>query len=186
VKTKFMLMTIVLGVLSTTGITGAQEERKSGPPHTEMSMNQNCPMKVPGTDLSVTDSENGIVLTITTKSGDVAELRRRIESMAKMHSMSSNAAMHGNSIPFSIRYEEVPGGARLTLTPTDPNQLNAFRTTIRKHAEQMKQGECSMMQGMMKGMMDGMKNRQPTASPEPQAKPEEQDHSAHHPSGEKK
>jgi hypothetical protein len=186
VKTKFMLMAIVLGVLSTAGITRAQEERQSGPQHTDMSMTQNCPMKLPGTDLSVTDSENGIVLTITTKSGDVAELRRRIESMAKMHSMSSNNAMHGNSIPFSIQYEEVPGGARLTLTPTDANQLNAFRTTIRKHAEQMKKGECSMMQGMMQGMMDGMKNRPPTATPEPQTKPEEQDHSAHHPSGEKK
>jgi len=89
-------------------------------------------------------------------------------------------AMHGNMMAFSIKYEEVAYGARLTLTPKNPAQLDAFRTTVRQHAEQMKKGECSMMRGMMQGMMDGMKN------PEPKAKPEEEDHSAHHPPGEKK
>ena len=79
-------------------------------------------------------------------------------------------------MPFSIKYEEVPDGARLTLTPTDPARLEEFRTKVRQHAEQMKKGECSMMQGMMGG----------TKSPEPTPKPEDEDHSAHHPPGEKK
>src|SRR5262249_51022109 len=142
--------------------------------------------KVPGTDLSITDAENGIVLTITTKVGDVAELRHRVENMAKMHSASSNTAMHGNMMAFSVKHEEVADGARLTLTPKNSAQLDAFRTTVRQHAEQMKNGECSMMQGMMQGMMDGMKDPEPKATPEPKSKPEEEDHNAHHPPGEKK
>ena len=89
-------------------------------------------------------------------------------------------------IPLSIKYEEVASGARLTLTPKDPAQLDAFRTKVRQHAEQMKKGECSMTQAMMQGMMDGMKNPQPTAKPEPKPKPEEEDHRAHHPPPEKK
>jgi len=89
-------------------------------------------------------------------------------------------------MPFSVKYEEVTYGARLTLTPKNSAQLDAFRTAARQHAEQMKKGECSMMQGMMQGIMDGMKNPEPKTTPEPKAKPEEEDHSAHHPPGEKK
>jgi hypothetical protein len=163
----------------------ATATQQAGPEQSNMSMMQNCPMKVPGTDLSLTDVQNGIVLTITTKSGEVDELRRRIESMVKMHSAPANAGMHGDMMPFSIKYEEVGGGASLTLTPKDATQLDAFRIKVRQHAAQMKKGDCSMMQAMMQGMMDGMKKPEPPA-PEAKPKPEEEDHSAHHPPGDKK
>ena len=106
--------------------------------------------------------------------------------MAKMHSGSSKAGMHGQMMSFSVKYEEVPTGARLTLTPKDLTQLDEFRTKVRQHVEQMKKGDCSMMQGMMQGMMGGMNNAQPTPKPEPKPQPESQDHSAHHPPGETK
>jgi hypothetical protein len=166
---------------------GSTQNQQAGPQHEtpNMSMMQNCPMKVAGVDLAVANVDTGIALTITTKSGDVAELRRRTESMVKMHTPSANASMHGGMMAFSIKYEEVPNGARLTLAPKDLAQLEEFRAKVRQHAEQMKQGDCSMMQGMMQGMMGGMKNSEPTPKPEPKAKPDEADHSAHHP-GEKK
>lgn len=141
-----------------------------------MSMMQNCPMQVPGAEVSVQDTNDGIALRITTTSGDVAELRRRVESMAKMH---SNEGMHGNMMPFSVTYEEIQSGARLTLKPKDPAKLGEFRSTVRQHAEEMKKHDCSMMQGTMMGM----KNSGPAPNPEP--KSDESDHSAHHP-GEKK
>jgi hypothetical protein len=169
--------------LMTSGMAATETQQAAPRNHTDTSMMQSCPMKVPGTDLSITDAENGIALTLTTKSGEVAELRRRVENMAKMHSASSNTAMHGNMMPFSIKYEEVAYGARLTLTPKNPAGLDAFRATVRRHAEQMKKGNCTMMQGMMRGMMD---NPEPKTSLEPKAKPEDEDHSAHHPPGEKK
>ena len=138
----------ILAVASTQNQPVTPQPEKPG-----MSMMQNCPMKVQGADLSVANVENGVTLTITTKSGDVAELRRRTESMAKMHSASSTTDTHGSMMAFSIKYEEVPNGARLTLTPKDLAQLEE----VRQHAEQMLKGDCSMMQGMMQGMMGGMK-----------------------------
>jgi len=182
-----ILLIIVAALTSMTLSIAATETQQAEPQrHTDRSMMQSCPMNVPGTDLSITDTENGIVLSITTQSGDMAELRRRVEDMTKMHNASSNTAMHGNMMPFSVKYEEVAYGARLTLTPKNPAQLDAFRTAVRQHAEQMKKGECLMMQGMMQGMMDRMKNPEPKITPEPKGKSEEEDHSAHHPPGEKK
>ena len=141
-----------------------------------MSMMQNCPMQVLGAEVSIVDTNDGIAITITTSSSDVAELRRRVESMAKMH---SNDGMHGNMMPLSVTYEEIQNGGRLTLKPKDPARLAEFRSTVRQHTEQMKKHDCSMMQGMMMGM----RNSGPTPKPEP--KSDESDHSAHHP-GEKK
>ena len=172
-----MIVAVSLALLGIPSFATAQ----AGPQHdANMSMMQNCPMKVPGAELSVADAENGIILEITTKSGQVAELRRRTESMAQMHSGASHRAMHPGMVPFSFKYEEIANGARLTLIPKDPSQLDAFRATVRQHAEQMKKGQCSMMQGMM----EGMKN--PPAQPETKPKSEEEEHSEHHPPGEKK
>ena len=138
-----------------------------------MSMMQSCPMKVTGADVAVTDTTNGVAVNITTKTGDVADLRRRTESMAKMHTEHSN--MHGEMMAFEVKYEEISDGARLTLTPKDAAKLEEFRSKVRQHVEQMKTGNCSMMQGMMQGMMPGN-------TPKPEAKPKtEEDHSAHHP-----
>ena len=150
----------MLAVASTQNEQVSPQPEKSG-----MSMMQNCPMKVPGADLSVANVENGVALTITTKSGDVAELRRRTESMAKMHSASSATHAHGSMMAFSIKYEEVPNGARLTLTPKDLAQLEEFRAKVRQHAAQMLKGDCSMMQGMMQGKMGGMQTPEPAPEP---------------------
>jgi hypothetical protein len=129
-----------------------------------------CPMKVQGAELSVTDLPDAVALTMTTKEGDVTELRRRAENMAKMHSEPS--MMNGGMmLPFTVKYEEVPNGARLTLAPKDPARLEEFRAQVRQHAERMKNGECSMMPGMMNRMMHGMVPKAETAPP---------DHSAHH------
>ena len=138
----------VMGATQSNGMTG-------------MPMMQNCPMQIPGATVSVQDTNDGIALTITTQSGDVADLQRRAESMVRMH---SNQGMHGNMMPFTVTSEQITNGARLTLKPKDPGKLEEFRSTVRRHAEQMKNHDCSMMQGMMQGMMG---------------------HEAHHPGGDK-
>ena len=138
----------VMGATQSNGMTG-------------MPMMQNCPMQIPGATVSIQDTSDGIALTITTQSGDVADLQRLAESMVKMH---SNQGMHGNMMPFTVASEQITNGARLTLKPKDPGKLEEFRSTVRRHAEQRKNHDCSMMQGMMQGMMG---------------------HEAHHPGGEK-
>jgi hypothetical protein len=145
----------------------------------DMGMMQSCAMSVKGAEVAAVNTKDGISLTVTSKSGDVADLRRRVDSMAKMHTAASNEAMmKEHMIPFAVKYAEVPGGARVTLTPTDPARLEEFRPKVREHAERMKTGDCSMMQNMMKGMM--------TPETKGAPKPDDADHSAHHPEGEKK
>jgi hypothetical protein len=171
----------LLAVASTENQQIGPQPEKQG-----MSMMQDCPMKVVGADLGVADVENGIVVTITANSGDMAEIRRRTESIAKMHSASPPAGKHGSMMALSIKYEEVPNGARLTLTPKDLAHLEEFRVKVRQHAEHMLKGDCSMMQGMMQGMMGGMKSPEPTPNPQVKPNTDDRDHSAHHPPGEKK
>ena len=170
---------VVAMMVSVTALGTAQGQQTDSNTQNKMgiSMMQDCPMKVQGADLVVADTKDGIALTITSKSGDVAELRRRVEKMAKMHQTPSDGhMMHQGVIPFTAKYEEIPNGARLTLTANKAEQLNEFRAQVRKHAEQMKKGDCSMMQGMMGGMMMQGESK-PEATPK---KPAEPDHDTHH------
>jgi len=123
----------------------------------------------------------GISVSVTTKPENVAELRKRVEQMAAMHSgqASSPAMMQGQMMPGTVKYEAIDNGAKLTLTPNDPSKLAEFRTQVRAHVEKMQKGECSMMQDMMQGMMGGM--GKPETKPEP--KKDEVDHTEHHPAG---
>lgn len=47
-------------------------------------MMEMCPMRVPGTTVSVSDTERGVAVVFKT-TGDVTELRRRVRHMAEMH-----------------------------------------------------------------------------------------------------
>ena len=118
-----------------------------------------CPMNLPGTSVAISDTPTGVALSITTaKPEDVAELRRRAEQMAAMHSVErpSSSMMQGQLMAGTVKYEPIEKGAKLTLTPKDPAMLAEFRKQVRTHVEQMKKGDCSMMQDMMQGMMHGM------------------------------
>lgn len=194
---RITMSAIFIAVLISTFTMGAaaqtpKEQPKPGMPGmTDMSMMQSCPMTIEGASVGISDSVDGVHVAIMTKTGDVAELRHRIEAMAKMHGDMPNGSMpnmmSGKIVPFTVKYEEVQDGARLTFTPKDPAQLSELRTQVRAFAEKMKTNDCSMMQNMMKGMMDSMMQgmmkgdtKQVTPSPKATPKPEEPDHSSHH------
>jgi hypothetical protein len=178
-------LVIALMIPTAGGAQGAQAAPpQRGMPMSSSMMMQHCPMSVSGATVTTADTKNGITVTITTEKGDVADLRRKAESMAKMHSDSSMARMPGGSmVAFAAKYKEIPKGAQLTLTPKDTKNLDEFRRLARQHVEQMKKGECSMMQGMMQGNAAGQ--TEPKAVPKTEPKPEE-DHGAHHPEEGKK
>jgi hypothetical protein len=144
-------------------------------------MMPDCPMNVEGTEIAVADTPDGIAVTLTTKTGNVDELRRRVERMATMQTRQTDkpSTMTGGMMAGVANYEPIPNGARLTLAPKYPAKLSEFRKQVRSHVERMsKEGSCPMMQEMMQGMMQGkMMGKTPKAEPEA-------DHSAHHP-GEK-
>lgn len=91
--------------------------------------------------------------------------------MAKMHDANESKPpmMRDRMVSVEVKYDEIPNGARITLTPTDPAQLEELREQVRAHAERMNKGYCPMMQGMM----GGMKKAEPT--------PNDDNHDSHHP-----
>jgi hypothetical protein len=185
---KRSLSSLVLAIALTIPTAVGAQDAQMTPPQRGMpmmsSMMQSCPMNVRGATVTTADTKSGISITITTENGDVTDLRHKTESMAKMHSDSSKARMPGGSMAgFTAKYKEIPKGAQLTLTPKDAKNLDEFRRLARQHVEQMKKGECSMMQGMMQGTATNQS--EPKVAPKAEPKPEE-DHNAHHPEEGKK
>ena len=148
---------IALILTSVSAFASARAQNNQTQPRGGMPMMGNCLANLQDTKITATDTATGIALTFTTKPENVAELRRRVEQMAAMHSVDrpSPAMMQGQMMPGTVKYETVENGARLTLTPKDPAKLADFRTQVRAHVEQMKQGQCGMMADMMQGMMHG-------------------------------
>lgn len=169
---------------------GACGSKQSTPPATATAQpaaqhsggEEMCPMMPgAGTKLEVSDTGDGVAVAFTT-SGDVADLRARVRHMADMHNgmagMHHGDGMHGGMgsgdthegmmgmqmVPSRATAEDIPGGARLVLVPSDPAQLSALRTRARDHVAMMEKGECPMMKGS-----------QP-------AKPTDE-HAGHHPPG---
>lgn len=140
-----------------------------------------CPMVVQGADVTVTDTEGGVALTFTTDTGDVADLRTRVQHMAQMYGMHHGQAgmmwhrmggegmghgrpgMDGRDMDHTAGRGPMPAatptvtdtdlGARLELRPSDASRLDALREHVRWHQQRMRSGECWMLQG------------QPTATP---------------------
>jgi hypothetical protein len=156
-----------VGVFAAGGVQDT--EKPSGAKMGMQMMMNNCPMTVPGTTLTTSDTNTGIAINVTTQTGNVPELRNRVERMAAMHSgaASNEGMMRSEMLPGTVTYEPIENGARLTLVPKEPERLAEFRNQVRAHVDQMKKGTCSMMQGMMGNM----------------EKPKPDDHSTHHPDG---
>ena len=129
-----------------------------------MSM-QNCPMVVPGTQVSAADTSNGESITFTTSPDHAADLRARVHAMADMHNRHHQGegmeGMHGDMQhgqmmaggehmammppPSHAAVEDIEGGARIVVTPNDPADLERLRSAVGMHAEHMREsGTCEM------------------------------------------
>ena len=152
-KTKTWLTGFFVIVLGFGAVARAQNPPVTGRGMARMGMAQNCPTTLAGVDVAVADTEKGIAVTFTAKAGNAAELQKRVENMANMHRMMADAPrMRDHMIQGDVKYEALPKGARLTLTPKDPARLAEFRIQVRARVEEMKKGNCSMMENMMQGM----------------------------------
>ena len=149
--------------------TAAQQHRHSG----DMSRQHgdkmaNCPMQVTGTQVSSAEAMNGQTITFTTSPDQVGELRRRVHAMASTHNekhaslygpmgagMKDGGAMSGGVMgrdkamdkipPSQATVSEVEQGASVTVTATDPNDLQKLRTAVQMHVQHMQKHECAMM-----------------------------------------
>jgi hypothetical protein len=125
-------------------------------------------MEVPGTKVAESDTPDGAALTFTT-TGQVAEVRDRVRSMAAMHEHmmehgmhpgmgpdggmgpgmhhEGHEGMHGghHMVPSTTRVEDVDGGAKLVLTAKNPADAAQLQAAAKSHAEQMNAtGHCWM------------------------------------------
>ncbi len=131
-----------------------------------------CPMVVQGADVAVSDTEGGVALTFTTDAPDVADLRTRARSMAKMydmhrghaatmwHPMGGDGMGHGSGMRRGMEDLEGSGslpaasstvtdtdkGARIELQPADASELDALRQRVRLHQQRLHSGECWTLQ----------------------------------------
>ncbi len=152
---------IILATIACGGSKGAPST-PSGPtevtPHNGSgAMADMCPMEVLGTQVSVTDTQEGVAIAFMT-SGDVVQLRQRVHGMAAMHdTMMSGGGMMGSGgmgsggimgsghmkkmVDSTAHSEDIDAGARIVLTPKNPAQL----AELRDHAGRMASGHCQMM-----------------------------------------
>lgn len=126
---------------------------------------ESCPMTVPGTSVEASDVEGGASLAFHT-TGDVAQLRQRVHSMADLHNQRMQGGMMGpgmkgqgmgggrmgggmmggGMMPASTAsVEDIDAGAKLVFKPKDPAQLSQLREHLSARSEHMKSGTCPMM-----------------------------------------
>lgn len=140
-----------------------------------------CPMAVPGTQVTAVDTSEGVALVFTTGTGGVEELRHRVAAMAEMHNrhhggmgehagmvgqagmmgggdMTGHAGMdegghHGMTPPPSkATVQPVDGGAQILLTPLDAANLSSLRSHAHEAAVRMQSSRtCAMDQPLPGG-----------------------------------
>jgi hypothetical protein len=136
--------------------------------HEAEGMARICPMNVPGTKVSASDTPSGAAVAFTTTPDQVPALRERVRAMAEMHEKHRAAGVAGASAPAGTpggarggpsghghggmpmpppakaTVEDVEGGARIVATPLDPVDLEKLRSATRMHAAHLQQHGCEM------------------------------------------
>lgn len=105
-----------------------------------------CPMAVQGGEVDVADTDAGVALTFTTKSGDVEDLRERVQAMAEMY-QAHDCHRHKGPMPaVTAVVALVDQGASITLSPKVDSELELLREHVREHRAHMSEAECRMKQ----------------------------------------
>ncbi|GEM_PF-2877615 len=129
-----------------------------------------CPMQVEGTTRKVVKLDDAVAMDFTT-TGDVDEVRSRVAKMASKHNKmhvdgksmkkgKSGEMKHGgkgkgkgkmaekhkkmkmmNGV--TAKASDIEGGARMTLTPEDPDKADKIFKMMKEHAGN--KGQCPMM-----------------------------------------
>ena len=105
-----------------------------------------CPLLVPGTSLSVEDTEAGAALVFVT-TGDAVAVRSRAAALAAMHTKHDgpSSAMGMMFSPTSTATAmEIEGGARVEFAAATPNQVGDLQKELRMHAGHLTGGSCEM------------------------------------------
>ncbi len=140
-------------------------------------MKKMCPMQVEGTTSQVVKLDNAVAMDFTT-TGDVAELRQRVQKMAqkreKMHGEGGMKGQQGEKgkmmkgqmteeqkqmmqmmSDVTVETTQIDGGTRMSFTPKDATKTDSLFQMMQKHSQMMNEkGQCPMMQMMGDKPMD--------------------------------
>jgi hypothetical protein len=111
-----------------------------------LTVRETCPASLASVKVDLKDTPGGIAVTFTAASSEVDELRRRVDLLARKHRAPAEESVDVERMPAgAMKYELVPDGARLVLTPMDPNRLAIFRSQVHMLVEKMREGSCEIM-----------------------------------------
>jgi hypothetical protein len=103
-----------------------------------------CPMEVPGTAVTVADTDKGGALVFVT-TGDASALHARGDAFAAQHdapSADTFAAMI--KTPSTVVATHGANGERLEFTPKSSADASALQSELRMHASMLSAGSCKM------------------------------------------
>ena len=84
----FVLMLVLTGTVLAAGIQDKQLDKQPStmPMHDMQMMMKDCPMMLPGTTVTTSETPDGISIEFKTTAENVTELRSRVKQMVTMHS----------------------------------------------------------------------------------------------------
>ena len=123
-----------------------------------------CAFQIENSRVTARDIDGGEAIDFTTQSEHVAEVRRKVHSIAAVYNHhpcgdpidgSAAARAEPRSVdvhpdvampPVDASVEEIDGGARLLLRPQHPADLAALRERARQRSGQIEDGQCEPAQ----------------------------------------
>lgn len=116
-----------------------------------------CPFGIRGARISMTDTEDGVLIELRAY-GDVADLRRRAHDAAAMYGPGAHKGVghdgaHGSGehhglglarlgVPVRAEAADTPEGARIVVRPVAASDLEAMRKALRERDERARTGPC--------------------------------------------
>lgn len=115
-----------------------------------------CPLGLEGVSVVAERTPDGVALVFRSR-GDVAELRERVRGAARLHGPfgqlgKGHDGRHGGGGHHGLKAHELPvaraqvqdieGGARLSLVPVYPFEVDALRSRVEARALEMSTAPC--------------------------------------------
>jgi hypothetical protein len=104
-----------------------------------------CPVAVPGTSVTVEDTDKGAALVFVT-TGDVTAVRTHAKALADAITKHDQASAFASMLatPATADAADADHGARVTLAAQKPDDVSALQSELRMHAQHLASGSCKM------------------------------------------
>jgi hypothetical protein len=143
---KHCLTLAFAAALAACGAKSSTKHEDTTPAAPKTADDPTCPLLVPGTSLSVEDTDGGAALVFVT-TGDAAAVRTRAAALAAMHTKHDgpSGAMGMMFSPTSTATaKDIEGGARVEFAAKNPHDAAKVQGELRMHAGHLTGGTCEM------------------------------------------